>query len=339
MTTTMTRAAVYCRKSTSEHVSEDAKSVTRQLEHAKAYAARKGWVVLDDVYVDDGISGAEFANRPGLVKLLAALKPSPPFQRLIMSEESRLGRETIETAFILKQLVTAGVKVHFYLTDTERTLDSPLEKVMLSLTAFADELEREKARQRTYDAMRRKAHAGHVTGGVVFGYDNVRVVGPDGKPSHVERRINAAQAAIVRDIFDRYSHGEGYARIARALNAQHAPSPRPTAHRPAGWSPSSVRCILRRDLYRGLLTWNRSRKRVTWGRQRQTARPASEWLTRDVPGLRIIADDVWAAAQARCARTRATRRRRRGRGRWSAATSCPRTCSQASDAAASAGGR
>ena len=40
---------------------------------------------------------------------------------------------------------------------------------MLSLTAFADELEREKARQRTYDAMQRKAKAGHVTGGGCLG--------------------------------------------------------------------------------------------------------------------------------------------------------------------------
>ena len=42
---------------------------------------------------------------------------------------------------------------------------------MLSLATFADELEREKARQRTrtYDALSRKAKAGHVTGGRVFG--------------------------------------------------------------------------------------------------------------------------------------------------------------------------
>ena len=61
---------------------------------------------------------------------------------------------------------------------------------MLSLTAFADELEREKARQRTYDAMLRKASAGHVTGGACFGYDNVEILGADGKRSHVERAIN-----------------------------------------------------------------------------------------------------------------------------------------------------
>jgi DNA invertase Pin-like site-specific DNA recombinase len=78
-----------------------------------------------------------------------------------MAEESRLGREAIETAYnTLKQLVTAGVRVFFYLEDRERTPDSPTDKIMLSLTAFADELEREKARQRTYDAMQRKAKAG-----------------------------------------------------------------------------------------------------------------------------------------------------------------------------------
>ena len=30
----------------------------------------------DHVYVDDGISGAEFANRPGFLRLMNALKPS-----------------------------------------------------------------------------------------------------------------------------------------------------------------------------------------------------------------------------------------------------------------------
>ena len=40
-----------------------------------------------------------------------ALKPKPPFQVLIMSEGSRLGRESIETSFIMKQLVSAGVRL------------------------------------------------------------------------------------------------------------------------------------------------------------------------------------------------------------------------------------
>jgi DNA invertase Pin-like site-specific DNA recombinase len=93
-------AAIYARKSTDQSgVADDAKSVRRQIEHARAYAARHGWTVRDEyVFLDDGISGAEFANRPGFVRLMAALKPRAPFQVLVMSEESRLEREAIETA-------------------------------------------------------------------------------------------------------------------------------------------------------------------------------------------------------------------------------------------------
>src|SRR5262245_48097441 len=110
-------AAIYARKSTEQTgVADEQKSVARQVEHARAYADRKGWRVDDvAVFVDDGISGAEFATRPGFLRLMNALKPRPPFQVLIMSEESRLGREAIETAYALKQLVTAGVRVFFYL--------------------------------------------------------------------------------------------------------------------------------------------------------------------------------------------------------------------------------
>ena len=80
-------AAIYARKSTDQTgVADEQKSVARQIDHARAYAARKGWTVLDEhVYVDDGISGAEFANRPGFLRLMNALKPRPPFQVLVMS--------------------------------------------------------------------------------------------------------------------------------------------------------------------------------------------------------------------------------------------------------------
>ena len=177
------RVAIYARKSTDQsHVSEAQKSVRRQVDQARRYAAQKGWAVADEhVYVDDGVSGAEFARRPGFLRLMNAVKPCPDFQVLVMSEESRLGREAIETAYALKQIITSGVRVFFYLEDRERRLETPTDKILLSLTTFADELEREKARQRTYDALARKARAGHVTGGACFGYRNVEVVGPDGR--------------------------------------------------------------------------------------------------------------------------------------------------------------
>ena len=39
------------------------------------------------------------------------------------------------------------------MTDQERRLDNALDKIMLSLSTFISEMEREKASQRIYDAM------------------------------------------------------------------------------------------------------------------------------------------------------------------------------------------
>ena len=299
-------AAIYARKSTEQNGVADAeKSVTRQTEHASDYAVGKGWTVAEEhIYYDDGISGAEFANRPGFLRLMNALKPTPRFQVLIMSEESRLGREAIETAYALKQLITAGVRVFFYLEDRERTLDSPTDKIMLSLTAYTDELEREKARQRTYDAMVRKAKAGHVTGGRVFGYDNVEILGPADdqgrqKRSHVERRINDPEATVIREIFTRCAQGCGMRRIAKHLNEHGAACPRAQRGRPQSWAPSSIREVLYRPLYRGEIVWNQSQKRDRWGRTRQHARPEDEWLRIKAPQLRIVPSKLWNAAHER----------------------------------------
>jgi DNA invertase Pin-like site-specific DNA recombinase len=184
-----------------------------------------GWTVASEhVYADDGISGAEFVKRPGFLRLMNALTPRPPFQVLIMSEESRLGREQIARAYALKQILDAGVRVFFYLEERERTLDSALEKTMLSLTNFAAEMEREKGRQRTYDAMARKARSLQVTGGKVYGYDNVEVLSPEGKRIHVVRRIIPQQAVVVRRLFEMCASGMGLTRIARSGFASRLPS-------------------------------------------------------------------------------------------------------------------
>ncbi len=297
------RAAIYARKSTEQvGLGEEEKSVTRQIDHAKLYAAKKGWTVSDEhIFVDDGISGAEFVKRPGFIRLMNALKPRPAFQFLIMSEESRLGREQIETAYALKQIMDAGVRVFFYLEDRERTLDSALDKMMLSLTGFASEMERERAKQRTYDAMLRKAKAGHVTGGKVFGYDNKEILSADGHRLHVLRVINKNEAAIVRQIYDLYAGGLGIGRIAKLLNTEGVPAPRQS---PRGWAPSAVREILHRPLYKGEIVWNQHQKIVRGGTKKRRARDEKDWIRIDAPDLRIITPDLAATVTARLSKTK-----------------------------------
>ena len=75
--------------------------MTRQIENATAFATSRGWTVSDNhIYVDDGISGAEFEKRPGFQRMLALL-PRPPFSVLIVSEQKSIGREASETVYTI----------------------------------------------------------------------------------------------------------------------------------------------------------------------------------------------------------------------------------------------
>jgi DNA invertase Pin-like site-specific DNA recombinase len=209
------------------------------------------------------------------VRLVAALKPRPPFAVLLVTDRDRIGREQVEVSYLLKQIIAAGVRVfECQGAGREITLGSAVDKVILAVENFAAEVEREKARTRTYDAMAHRARAGRSTGGAAFGYVNRPIVGEGGRRSHVERIVESREAAVVERIFTLAAQGWGVKRIAGALNAEAAPAPMPRrAGRPRGWAPSSVREIFAREVYRGVLVWNK-RKRDGWGQKRQRPREA-----------------------------------------------------------------
>ncbi|HKN85246.1 MAG TPA: recombinase family protein [Nitrospiraceae bacterium] len=279
------------------------RSRSRQIEQARVYASKKGFVVADEhVYSDDGVSGAEFVKRPGFVRLMNTIKGKPPFQVLIMSEESRLGRGRIETEHNLKQIVDAGVRVFYFLSDREARLSDATSSFVESVRLYAAEMEREKASERTYDAMLRKARSGHVLGGKVYGYDNVSIMadqlGPDGKAkrSHVELRINQDEAKIVRRIFQMYAARMGLTTLTKTLNQDRVPPPRRGRH---GWAPTAIREILHRELYRGISIWNQTQTVQIGGTKKQRPRPESEWLRREAPDLRIVSEEEWQRVQER----------------------------------------
>src|SRR5215467_12790629 len=293
-------AALYCRKSTDDSDrNAEARSTRRQIESATAYAERKGWTVDPRyIFVDENTSGAEWKHRPGLNGLVAELDPRPPFGVVIVSELSRIGRDTVRTPAAVMRIEEAGVEIRSYLSDAPITLADEMGEIHTIFNSLAASFERRRARQRTYDALRRRAEAGAVTGGRVFGYRNVR-----SGTGYVRRVIDETEAAIVRRIFALYAEGDGIGRIAKRLNADGIPAPRIGT---GSWAPSAVREILRRDLYRGRLVWNRSQKITRQGTKAQRQRPVSEWLSREAPELRIVSGALWEAVEGRRERAATT---------------------------------
>ncbi len=297
-------SAVYARKSTEQSTTaEEAKSITRQQQRAREFAARHGWGVPEElIFCDDGVSGAEFENRPALQALLRTLTPWPPFAHLILMDTSRLGRESWETGYVVKRILQAGVRLWTYLDGREITVE---DKLRQTVTGLVDDEERDRARRRTRDALLHKARQGHVTGGTVFGYRNVEIRTPDGKRSHVERIVIPEEAAVVRRIFELCAAGVGLRSIAIRLNDEGAPAPLPRRPgRSRSWAPSSIRTILHNELYCGVVWWGRTQKRDRWGAKKSTPRSPEDWTRLDKPELRIVSDGLWEAARHRLRQAR-----------------------------------
>jgi site-specific DNA recombinase len=120
-----------------------------------------------------------------------------------------------------------------------------------------------------------------------------------------EREIVPEEAAIIRRIFKDYAAGRSPLHIAKALNAEGVRGPRG-----AVWSSSTIHGnakrgigILHNELYIGRMVWNRQRflKDPDTGKRVTRFNPESEWVTSDVPHLRVIDGELWTAVQTRYA--------------------------------------
>jgi site-specific DNA recombinase len=218
----MTTCAIYARKSSDDSDrDQETRSTQRQVEHATAFAQAKGWTVDPlFIFVDEAVSGAEWKHRPGWNKLVATLDPKPPFGVVVVSEISRVGRDSVRTPAAILALEEAGVEVWSYLNGRISLSDESGEMSTMLQSLLAS-FERRRASDRTKDALRRRFEAGAATGGAPYGYSVHRNGGP-----YAELVVNPVEAATVRQIFRWFDEGHGVRNITKRLNADGIPAPR-----------------------------------------------------------------------------------------------------------------
>jgi len=201
----------------------------------------------------------------------------------------RLARDQFIAAALLARIAKAKVALHYYQERAAQDLATATGKFTTMLAMFGGEISREKQIGHMVDALMTKAKNTWVHGGATFGYTNVRVNG------HVERRIDAEMAKVIRRIFREYVGGRTLKQIVAGLNRDRVPTPSyaggwhepgdvldRTAVRGLAWSKATVRAVLRRSIYRGLVT-------SRW-------KQAGETFEHSVPALRIIDDTTWKEA-------------------------------------------
>ena len=283
-------AVIYARYSSD--LQRDA-SIEDQIRLCRARIEREGWHYLH-AYTDRAISGSS-ALRPAYQSLLEDARHGR-FNIVVSEALDRLSRDQEDVAGLFKRLRFADIRL-FTLAEGEITeLHVGLKGAMNAL--FLKDLA-----QKTRRGLEGRVRQGRSGGGLCFGYDVIREHDGRGEPIHGGRKINEAEAAVVRRIFTAFASGQSPRAIALSLNAERIAGPHGET-----WGPSTIygnwrrgTGILNNELYIGRLVWNRQRyvKDPATGKRRARPNPPDEWITRDVPDLRIVDDQLWNEVKAR----------------------------------------
>jgi site-specific DNA recombinase len=286
------RAALYARFSSDL---QDARSIVDQVRELKALAERKGWMIAG-TYTDAAISGATML-RPGIQALITDAAESR-FDVVLAEALDRLSRDLGDTAQLHKLLAFHRVKIHTLSEGDVGKLQVGFKGMMND--AFLEELARKIRRGQRGNIARSLA-----AGGRSYGYEVLKEIGADGEIMRGRRRINETEAAVVRRIFADYVAGVSPFTIARQLNAEGVPSAQGAKGKL--WNASTIvghrarrHGVLHNELYLGRLIYNRVTmiKHPETGKRISRINPREEWRVVEVPDLRIVDDDTWAAAQA-----------------------------------------
>lgn len=293
------RAVIYARYSSDNQ--RDA-SIEDQVRICKERIKREGWA-LASTYSDHAMSGTQIL-RPGYQKLLQDVREGR-IDFVVAEALDRVSRDQEHVAAFFKQLSFSGVRLITIAEGEISELHVGMKGTMNAL--FIKDLA-----AKTHRGLRGRIEHGRSGGGLCYGYDIVKEFDADGEPVRGGRKINEAEAAVVRRIFSAFAAGQSPRQIAKALNAE-------GVRGPAGsdWGPSSINGnaargtgILNNELYIGRLVWNRLRyiKDPRTGRRVSKLNDPSQLVNHDVPELRIVPQELWEQVKLRQARvTRSTR--------------------------------
>jgi len=279
------RAFIYAR--TSDDRLQNARSIDDQLILSRDYCARKGYDVVA-TFADRGRSGASIFARHDYKRMVAAALAGE-CDVIVAEDLDRLSRNQADIAWLYQRTTFANVLIDTF-------VDGVVNEMHIGLRGTYNAMTLKSIAQKVHRGMAGVVRDGRHAGGRPYGYRPIA-----GRPG--EMTIMPEEAEIVRRIFRNAADGTISRDIAGQLNAEGIAPPRRgywrastiNGHRGRGTG------ILRNELYRGVLIWNRLKmvKNPDTGKRLSRPRPPSEWQRAIVEHLRIVPDELFAQANAR----------------------------------------
>ena len=267
------RVASYCRVSTD--FEEQESSIDVQRSHYAAYIQSNPDWELVDIYWEQGISGTKAETRPELQRLLTDCKKGL-IDLVITKSISRFSRNTSDCLEMVRTLSSLGVRIIFEKENID-TGRMESEFLLTLLSAFAENESRSLSSNMKW-GIRKRFEAGTYKGAKApYGY----------RKTEAGFVIDPVESETIRRIFYSFLEGKGADAIAKELDEEGIPTwtekaiamrPRDNAERErealpistdggeaesqvgevTGWSPASIRNIIKNPFYVGDCIWQQT---------------------------------------------------------------------------------
>lgn len=205
---------IYIRVSTEEQAQEGF-SIRGQEEKLKDYTRIKDWS-LYDLYIDEGISGKNIKDRPAVNRLIADVKAGR-ITNVLVYKIDRLTRSTSDLVFLIELFNRYDCSFNSLMESIDTRTASG--RMFIKIIGIFAEFERENIIERVKMGRDRKVKEGYslCSSHASYGYDR--------EPGKKVQTINEEEAAIVREIFEKFvNEGMSLNRIVRFLNLRKIPS-------------------------------------------------------------------------------------------------------------------
>lgn len=214
----------------------------------REYAKSNG-ILLEQIFVDAGISGRKADKRPAFQEMIAKAKDKEhPVDVLLVWKFSRFARNQEESIVYKSLLKKAGVDV---ISVSEPLADGPFGSLIERIIEWMDEYYSIRLSGEVKRGMLENATRGNYQTAAPFGYRN----------DHGSLVICPEEAEYVRLIFRKFrEENVGYITIAKLLNQLGLKT-----RRGGIWENRTVKYILQNPAYKGYVRWNVGKENLRKG--------------------------------------------------------------------------
>lgn len=235
------KVAAYCRVSTEQE--EQANSYDAQIEHYTAEIAKHSDWLNAGIYADKGITGTMAKKRPEFLKMIRKCRQKK-IDLILVKSISRFSRNTVDCLEYIRELKALGIGVIFE-KENINTLTETSE-AMITIMGYFAQAESESISKNVTWGVRHAFSEGKVTfTHDIYGYR--KEYNPETKRQDIISIVED-EAAVIREIFERYYAGDSLTGICTYLNNNQIVPPGKKKDR---WYPSTLQTILRNEKYKG----------------------------------------------------------------------------------------